>query len=489
MTKSNQRKIKINLLSRPPVVSVLGHIDHGKTSLLDRIRKTTVAASEAGGITQHIGAYQIDFKGKKITFLDTPGHAAFAKMRARGANATDLAILVVAADEGVKPQTKESLRFIKEAKIPFIVAINKIDLPQSNVEVVMGELAKEDVLVEKKGGQVVMVPVSAKTGQGVEDLLEMIILVAEMAELKANPSGDFQGVVIESGVDRSRGSRATIIVKNGTLSVGDHIWAEKIEAKVRIMLDDKGEPIKKALPSQPVEVFGFSVVPLVGTKVTIQPTEVKKEFPVKEKLTPEEEATQEEEKRLRLILKADTQGTLEAIKLNLPSQIELIYLGLGDINESDVLLSQTTKAWLVGFNVRVPASVNKLAQVEKIKIRSYSIIYELLEEIEKEVLKITQPAATEEVLGEAEILQIFLINRKKVVGGRVLRGRVAKGDYVHLRRGENILGDGRAISLKKGKIEVDKAKVDEEFGVLIAPELDFNQGDVLVFFRKLPEKE
>lgn len=483
-------KAKINKASSlacPPVVSVLGHIDHGKTSLLDKIRETNVAASEVGGITQHIGAYQIKFKGEPITFLDTPGHAAFAKMRARGAEATDLAVLVVAGDEGVKPQTKESLKFIKEAKIPYLVVVSKIDLETSNVEKVIAQLAKEGVKVEKKGGEVVVAPVSARTGEGIEDLLEMILLLGQMEDLKADPAGEFKGIVVESELDRSRGPVATILVKNGTLAVSDLIWAEGVRAKVKAMHDEMGQKVTQAGPSKPVKVLGFASVPSVGAPVTASQKEVKPTEPaVKKPVEKDEEEAKEEDKRLRLILKADTQGTLEAIRLNLPSGVKLVYQGVGDLGESDVLLAQTTRAKLIAFNVRTPTRVKKLAEVEKVKITSYRLIYELLEEIKKDQEKILKPRANEEVLGKAEILAGFQIGKKKVAGGRVLQGRIAQGDLCHLKRNEEILGDCRIRSLKKGKQDAEKAKEEEEFGAFFKPQLDFETGDMIVSFRKLP---
>jgi translation initiation factor IF-2 len=486
MTKAKRKKQVISSV-RPPVVSFLGHIDHGKTSLLDQIRKSKLASSEAGGITQHIGAYQIEFRGKKITFIDTPGHAAFAKMRARGAEVTDLAVLVVASDEGVKPQTRESLKYIKKAKIPFLVAANKIDLAKSKPEMVAEQLAKEGFPVEKKGGEIVLAPVSAKTGEGIEDLLEMILLVAEMKELKGDPQGEFVGVVIDSRLDRQQGSLATVLVKNGTLSVSDSIWAEGVKAKVKAMADENGRRVKSAGPSQPVEVLGFESVPLIGAKVSLFLSRAEAFKPEKEKLSSGKKEA-EDKKKLKLILKADTQGTLEAIVLNLPEETEMVYQGVGDINESDVLLSQATGAKLIGFNIGIPGRVKKLAQFEKVKLKIFKIIYELLEDVQTDISKILKPAVNEEILGEAKILKEFLIDKKRIAGCQVLKGRIAVKDKLHLKRGEKILGDCRVVTIKQGKEGVEKAKSEEEFGVLLSPQLDFAAGDMLVSFRKLPQQ-
>ncbi|HUW21286.1 MAG TPA: translation initiation factor IF-2 [Candidatus Bathyarchaeia archaeon] len=483
-------KAKIKFTSRPPVVSILGHIDHGKTTLLDNIRKSKLASAEAGGITQDIGAYQIEYKGRKITFIDTPGHAAFAKMRARGAEVTDLAILVIAADEGVKPQTRESLKFIQQAQIPFIVAANKIDLPASSIEKVSQDLAKEGILVEKKGGEVVLVPVSAKTGEGVEDLLEMILLITDMQDIKSDPEAQFKGIIIESKLERLRGPLATILVKEGTLSITDFIWTEGACAKVKAMYDETGQRVTKAFPSKPVSVLGFDSVPPVGATVIRVAGKIKSPQLPRQKIAQSTEKTEEEEhKKVKLVLKADTQGTLEAIRMNLSSEVELIHQGVGDINEGDIFLTQTAGASLVGFSVRIPPRIKKLASVEKVPIKIYKIIYELLKDIDRKVLKILEPTIDEEILGEAEVIKEFLINDKKIAGCRVLKGRIVRGDQLHLRRNEKILDGCRVNSLHKGKSEVEKAVANDVFGMGFSPQLDFTVGDVLVSFRKLPQKE
>jgi translation initiation factor IF-2 len=473
---------KGKLLSRPPVVAVLGHVDHGKTTLLDKIRKTNVVAKEAGGITQHIGAYQVAYKRRIITFIDTPGHAAFVKMRARGAEVTDLVVLVVAADEGVKPQTLESLKHIKATKTPYLVAINKIDLPNIIVDKVKKELAKNNILVEGFGGDIVAVPVSAKTGKGIDELLEMILLLAEMSELKADSHASLEAMVIESKLDRARGPVATILVKNGTLRLRDEIMADKLGAKVKAMLDETKKPVKEAGPGKPVEVLGFKGLPPVGSK--IRKTKVVEEEVSKPKPTKKAIAKKGKSKKLRVILKADVAGTLEAVLTSLPEEVEVIFSGVGDVNDSDVLLASTTNSLLLGFNIKIPSQIRKLAQTEGVKIKTYRVIYELLEEVEKQALKVLEPTIDEEILGQAEIVAEFEAKKKRIAGCEVREGRIAKRDRLHLKRGAELVGNCRIKSMKQGKENVEKAKKEEEFGAVLAPSLDFRLGDMLVSFRK-----
>jgi len=484
-------------LSRSPIVTVLGHIDHGKTTLLDKIRQTNVVASEAGGITQHIGAYQINYKGKLVTFIDTPGHAAFSQMRSRGAKVADLVVLVVAADEGFKPQTGESLKHIKTAKIPYLVAINKIDLPNIDVKKVRKDLAKNGIKVEKEGGKIVDVSVSAKTGKGVDELLEMILLLAEMAEIKGNPQGKLEAVVVESKLDRARGPLATILIHNGSLEVGNEVKVEKVEAKVRAMFDENGKRVSVAGPSKPVEVLGFEKVPSVGGKVRRGKVEEKLE--TKKPITKEVKTSKEEEesasaeapadeKKLKIVLKTDVVGTLEAILSSLPENVEVVHSRVGDVAESDVLLANATEAQIVGFGVKIPGTVRKLAQVEKVKIETYKVIYELLEEIEEKVLKVMEPTIDEEILGQAEIIAEFAVKKQRVAGGKVYEGRIAKRDKLHLKRGKEIVGDCRIKSMKREKENITQAKKGDEFGAILNPSLDFTIGDVLVSYRKKVEE-
>lgn len=480
--KLAKKSVEGKLQAKPPIVVVLGHVDHGKTTLISKIYEKDLTQKEYGGISQHIGAYQMNYQGKKITFIDTPGHVAFSKMRSRGASVADLVVLVVAADEGVKPQTLESLKHVQKAKIPFLVAINKIDLPNVNLDWVKKNLAENNILVEGYGGNIVTVPVSAKTGEGINDLLEMIFLLGEMAQLKADPKGKLEAVVIESKLDPRKGPLATILLRNGSLKVGDEVAVENLKGKIKAMISDKGENLKIAFPSQPVEVLGFAKVPPVGARVT---TEAKEALPVSKKKM---EATPEvEEEKLKIILKADVVGTLEAILGSLSDEVEVIFSGVGNINESDVLLAETTKAEIIGFNVKAPTAVKKLAEGEKVKITTYKVIYELLEDIEKKVLKILEPTIDEEVLGQAEIVAEFMVKKRKVAGCRVKEGEISKQYPLHLKRGEKIIGDCQIVSMKTGKQDIEKAKKGEEFGAVLSGQVDFKIGDMLISYKKLPQ--
>ena len=469
---------KINLASkgkeRPPIVAVLGHVDHGKTSLLDYIRKSRVAQGEAGGITQSIGAYQVQTKDQKITFIDTPGHQAFSKMRQRSGFVADLVVLVVAADDGVMPQTQESITHIKNAEVPFIVVVNKIDLASANIERVYDQLVKEGVLVESRGGKIVSVPVSAKTGQGIDDLLEMILLVGEMSQLQSNPSGPLEAYVIESNLTKG-GAQATILVKDGTLKVGDEITVEGMSAKLKALVDDKGERLSSAGPSTPVKVLGFSKVPPIGAKVLLQGA-----TPV---VAPTKSAARvslpTDEGKMKLILKADSLGSLEALVGSLPSEVLVIQGEVGEINESDVLLAKTSGASILGFRVKANPSVKKLAEDEAIKIKTFEIIYELLETLEKELL---DEAAEKEIkiLGRAEIIAEFPFGEGRIAGCRVTEGRIAKNDQLELKRDEITLGQVRIVSMKHANEEIKLAEKGSEFGAILKTDLDFRVGDMLI---------
>lgn len=481
------------LQPRPPIVVVLGHVDHGKTSLLDKIRSTNVAARESGGITQHIGAYQVTLSPKsemssrasessrgtypKITFIDTPGHAAFGKMRSRGGSVADIAILVVAATDGVMPQTKEAIQIIQKLKLPTIVAANKTDLPEASVDKLKSQLAENNVIPEDYGGDVPVIPLSAKTGQGIPDLLEMISLINELHPTKADPEGDFEGVVIESRLDKNRGPVATVLVKNGTLHTSDEIYAEKIKAKVKSMTDDTAKQLSEVPPGKPVEILGFVSVPPVGSVVTSKPTEPSPVTAV----SPVSSAAPV----LKIILKADVAGSLEALtqSLSLPG-LQLISATTGDITESDVLEAVSHKARIVGFNTRAPGSVAKLAETENVSIKTYTIIYELLEDIEKQIQLLLNPELNEEVLGQASIMAIFPINSDKVAGSKLLTGKITRGDKVHIRRGQETLFDSRIKSLKKAKDDIPEVTTGE-FGAIFSPSVDFAVGDAIIAFRKL----
>jgi len=461
---------------RPPVVVILGHVDHGKSTLLDYIRKTNIVAQEPGQITQHIGAYQVSVDGKKITFIDTPGHEAFAKMRSRGAKVADLAILVVAADDGVMPQTKEAIKHIKQAKIPVIVAINKIDLPDINLDKIKKQLVNEGVLLEGYGGETVTVPISAKTGQGVSDLLEMVLLVSEMEKLEGDPTAPFQAVVIEAKLDRNRGPVASIIVKNGILHLGEKIFAEGIEGKVRAIINDRGERLSEVKPGDPAEILGLERIPPVGAILTQEPIK-------KEEKTETKEEIKKEEGQLKIILKADVWGTLEAILTSLSQEkVEIISGSVGDINESDVLLAKTTRAIIIGFNVKVASVAATLAETEKVKIKVYQVIYELLEEIKEAIEAISQPMK-EEFLGRAEIIAEFPFKKGKIAGCKIIDGRLAVGDRIKVLRGEKEVGLSRIKSLKQQKEAVSKVELGQECGVLFDPPLDFIIGDSVISYR------
>lgn len=460
--KKEEKKPKGNLLPRSPIVTVVGHVDHGKTTLLDKIRKTNLAQKEPGEITQHIGASQVEVLGKKITFIDTPGHEAFVKLRRRGVSVTDLAILVVAADDGVKPQTLEAIAAIQEAKVPLVVALNKIDLSTADQPKVKKQLAKVGVLVEDLGGDVVCVPISAKTGQGIAELLEMILLLAEMAEIKADPQGPLQLAIIEGKLDRRRGPVATAIVQNGTLKVGQIITLEGEEQKVRALVNDRGVRVKEALPGMPVEILGFKKVPQIGA------------------ITTESKLSQEE--KLKIILKADTFGSLEAIQASLPPQVQVIFSGVGEVSESDILLAKAIQATIVAFNLQILPLVKKLAEIERVKIIDKKIIYELLDAVA--ALFKEEGEIREEILGRAKIVAQFPFNKQRVAGCHVLEGRIARQDTVKLVREKEEVGKSRVKSLRQQKEDVSQVFAGAECGLLLEPPLDFQLGDMLISSRQ-----
>jgi translation initiation factor IF-2 len=471
---------------RPPVVVILGHIDHGKTTLLSKIKDLDLTRKEHGGITQHLGAYQVNLQNldtqlKTITFIDTPGHAAFNNLRARGAKVADIAVLVVAASEGVKPQTLESLRFIKEANIPFIVALNKIDLPEADLEKAKRNLVENGILIEGFGGDVVVVPVSAKEGKGVKELMEMILLLTEMNGLSGSAQEPLEAVVIESKIDSHRGPLATILVRNGSLKQGQEIQAENAAGKIRAMFSDKGENVLEALPSQPVEVLGFKQVPAVGTQVKIIQSGGEQEVFKKEEAMIVSE--KDGEKKLKIILKVDVEGTLEAIKANLPDGLLVIKAEVGEVNDSDVLMAVTNQAEIIAFNVKVSNPIKKLAETEKVRISSYQVIYELLENLAKKIRRFLFPNFDEQILGKAEIIAEFKM-KDRIAGCRMTEGEIKKTDFFHLYRGEEIITNGRLRSLKQGKNDVEKVGKGDEFGAVFSGNLDFQIGDVLVSFLK-----
>ena len=483
----NKTKPTTNQFStRPPVVAILGHVDHGKTSLLDYIRKTRVAEKEFGGITQHIGAYQIEHADRQITFIDTPGHEAFSAMRARGGQVSDIAVLVVAADDGVMPQTRESIAHIKAAGVPFLVAINKIDLPGVSIERVKKQLAEADVLVEGYGGDVVIVPVSAKTGQGVDELLEMINLLADLHELKENKSALLLGVVIEAKLDKLRGPVATILVKEGILKIGDPISTQTVVGKVKSLLDSNGNYLREASPSTPVEVLGFSRVPKVGEVVKNFPDGPIQKEERPEKLTIKEKIAQINKNEIRLIIKADVVGSLEAIINSLESlkketqQVKIYYAESGEITEGDVLLAAATRAIIIGFNVSINSSVERLASEEKVLIRKYNLIYDLLDELKEGLEALSERKVEEESLGEAEIIEIFRVSGSKVAGCRVTSGRINRADTLILKRQEKEVAISKIVSMKHRESDINEATESQEFGATFEKDVPFTKGDIIV---------
>ncbi len=460
---------------RQPIVTVLGHVDHGKTTLLDVIRKTSEVRKETGGITQSIGASTVMTKeGKKITFIDTPGHAAFAKMRSRGAKLADIAILVVAADDGVKPQTIEAIEYIKKAEIPFIVAITKIDISSASIESVKGQIEKEGVLFEGRGGDIPLILLSAKENKGINELLEMIILVSEVNEIRADEKADLEAIVIETNKD-ARGLLVSVVVRNGTLSVRDEISVDEISCRVKGLFNKEGKPIKKVLPGEPVLILGFKELPLIGAKVRFA-TEDKESKVAGEGKTLGAKPFAVKEEQVAAVFKTKRAGALEALLSNLPADVVAVSSGVGPINESDVFFAKSAGAkHIFGFEVKTSLSVKKLAETEGVKIESFDIIYKLFERLE-ELLKEGQS----EILGKAEIVASFPYNNKKVAGCRVVSGKISIKDVVMLMRKDSEIGKARVISLRKEKKVIQEAKEGEEFGVILGPQLDFEKGDMLL---------
>lgn len=474
-------------MMRPPIVTVMGHVDHGKSTLIETLRQINITGKEAGGITQHMGAYQINHQGKLITVVDTPGHAAFAKMRSRGAQVTDLVILLVAADDGVKPQTKEAVGHIKEAKVPFLVAINKIDLPEANVERVKSQLAENEVYVEGYGGDVVCVPISAKNKQNLDQLLEMVLLVAEMQELKADPEGNLEAVVIEAKLDPKTGPIATLLLKNGRLKIGQTVWAETVEGKARTLMNDAGERITEAVPGQPVVMVGFKAVPVIGARVRSQPLAISEL--VKPEMQNKTAEGEEKKTKLKFIIKADVAGSLEAIQANMSDEVEIINAGVGEVGEADVLLAQATGAKIIAFNVSPSKAAARLAETEDISIKTYRIIYELLEDVDKQVLKLLEPTIDETEAGRATVKAEFEIKGTKIAGCGIVTGNLSQGSWVRLYRADQMMGEAKIVSLQQGKIKLPQVKAGAECGVVLSPALDFKIGDVLVSYRKLSVEE
>lgn len=497
-----EKEDESKLVPRPPVVTVMGHVDHGKTTLLDYIRNTNVAAREAGGITQHIGAYKVKLPEGEITFIDTPGHHAFTTMRARGARVTDIVVLVVAADDGVMPQTVEAINHAKAAGVPIIVAINKIDKPNANPDRVKQELAKHGLVPEEWGGDTIMVEISAKTGQNVDELLEMILLQAEMLELKANPDKPAKGTVLESKLDPKRGPVATLLVQDGTLKVGDAFVAGLHWGKVRAMINELGERLKEAGPSTPVEVLGLSDVPLAGEPFFVVENERKareisearkeraKEIAAERpRLSLEElmkKLAEGEAKELRIVLKADVQGSLEAVREAIEKlstdevSVKVVHSGVGAITETDVMLASASQAIIIGFNVRPDSQAKKVAERENVEIRTYRVIYELLEDVKKAMAGLLEPEYEEVVLGRAEVRQVFNVPKVgRVAGCYVVDGKITRGANIRVIRDGVIVHEGKLSSLKRFKEDVKEVSAGYECGMAIEGFQDIKEGDII----------
>ena len=487
------------LVERPPVVTVLGHVDHGKTTLLDAIRHTNVTATEVGGITQHIGAYQIEYNGKRITFVDTPGHEAFTAMRARGAQVTDIAVLVVAADDGVMPQTVEAISHARAAGVPTIVAINKIDRPNADLERVKRQLAEQGLLIEEWGGDVIAIPTSATTGEGLDNLLENLLVVAEVEELKANPNRQARGVVIEAQMDRSKGPLATVLIQNGTLRVGEHIVVGEVRGRVKAMVPPAGRRIKTAGPSVPVEILGLMELPQAGDILASVPDERSARQLVEEYKRHRSERgrgpTLEEVysriragevKELNLIVKTDVQGTIDAITYALErlatehAMVNLLHASSGSITESDVLLATASQAIIIAFSTRVEPGAHHLAEQEHVEIRHYDIIYQLIEDVEKALQGLLEPTLKDVVDGRAEVRAVFALGRRgNVAGVYVLEGRFLRSSHARVLRGGQVIHDGPIASLKRFKDDVRELATGYEGGVGLDGFGDFQEQDIL----------
>ena len=506
-TADTGAKTEENLVSRPPVVVVLGHVDHGKTSLLDYIKKSRVADREVGGITQHIGAYQVEVDGNPITFLDTPGHAAFTAIRARGARVTDIAVLVVAADDGIMPQTVEAINHAKAADVPIVVAINKMDLPGADPDRVKRQLSENDLLVEDWGGEIVSVNVSARTGDGINDLLENLELVAEISELKANPDKQATGVVIEAKLDRKRGPSATVLVTDGTLEVGDQIVAGSASGRVRAMTDDKGRTLDKVAPGTPAEILGFGILPEAGDQLKVVANEREARTliggrerasgsrPLQSRALSLDEVVRQVDlgdiKELNLVLKADVQGSLEAIRQSLErlvdedAKVRVLHTGVGAVTESDVLLASASEAAIISFSVGSEPSAERLADRMSVSIRPYEIIYQLIDDIELALHGMLAPVSQEVIVGRAEIRELFGGRRgTQIAGCRVTEGRMVRNGSVRvMREGQNIM-DTTISSLRHFRDEVNEMNAGTECGIVLQAFNEFQTGDIVEVFRQ-----
>lgn len=489
------------LKPRPAIITIMGHVDHGKTTLLDHLRKSNVVAGEAGGITQHIGAYSIKHNGKDITFIDTPGHAAFNKMRERGAKVTDIVILVVAANDGVKPQTIESIRHIKNSNVPVVVAINKIDLPDVNPDVAKAGLAEHGLVVTDYGGDIEAVEISALKGKGIDKLLETINLISELQEITADPDAPLEAIVIESSKDPKKGVAATVIVKNGTLTLRQDIYSDGVDGRVKKLSSATGENLENVQPGYAAEIIGFRDAPSVGATVKDSSKLYADVAGDDSEGEAENEADAEsadegwgdidfsgmidQKPKLNLIIRADVEGTLEAILQTIDLEsTRLISSGVGSVTESDVESAITSKALIISFHTKVSKKVQILAKNAGVKIKSYDVIYKLIEDLQKQMLKLIEPTIDEVVLGEAEIMQIFEMNGEKIAGSKVKTGEIKKSDLFHLKRGDEIIADPTVKNMMHGKEDITQVKAKAEFGMTFRnKKLDFQVGDVIVAYK------
>ena len=489
----------------PPVVTIMGHVDHGKTSLLDTIRKTKVAVGEAGGITQHIGAYQVEVHGKKITFLDTPGHEAFTAMRARGAQVTHIAVIVIAADDGVMPQTREAIDHAQAAKVPIIIALNKIDKANANPDHVKQQLAEIGIVIEEYGGDVICVPVSARRGTGIDDLLEMILLVAEVQEIKANPNRPATGVIIEAKLEKNTGPTATVLIQQGTLKMGDNIVVGALSGKVRAMFNDRGKRIQKAPPSTPVSILGLPEVPQAGDRLEVVPDErtaKQRALKVVEQRRNESiplgqvsldtlymQMQEGKTKELNVVLKSDVQGSAEAIKNALSKlgeeniKVRLIHEGIGNINETDVHLAAASEAVIIGFDVKADGAAQRLAQKEGVEIRYYDVIYKLTDDIQAALTGMLEPTLREIIEGHAEVMQTFKAGKTTVIAGcRVTDGKITRSSQARILRKNVKVYEGKIASLRRGKDDVREVATGYECGIVLEDFTDFEIGDIIEVF-------
>jgi translation initiation factor IF-2 len=497
-----QGEARKNLKPRPAVVTIMGHVDHGKTRLLDAIRETNVMASEAGGITQHIGAYQVEVGEHKVTFLDTPGHEAFTAMRARGAQVTDIVILVVAADDGVMPQTLEAIDHARAAGVPIVVAINKIDKPTANPDSVKQQLADAGLVIEEWGGDVVCVPISAKEKTGITELLENLLLVAEMEEIRADPSRPAAGVVIEAKMDKTKGALATVLVQEGTLRVGDTLVVGTTWGRVKAMFNDLGKHMRKAEPATPVEILGLDGVPQVGDTMNVVTSESQAQKLIQkrqeEKRKPGavnlsnlyDQISTGQVKELNIILKADVQGSIEPVRSSLQQlstnevQVRVIHSGTGNITESDVMLAIASKGIIIGFGVSAQTGARRLAKREGVSIRSYKVIYDLINDVSSALKGMLEPTYVEVIEGQAEVRDVFALGKQqKIAGVYVTEGKVTRGASARLRRGEELVCESTVSSLKRFKDNVKEVAAGYECGVGLKDCNEFQVGDTLELFR------